>query len=152
LEHFLLFVSHTGGSQPISQHSSTRQTWNFSCCLLPTPAVLNLYHSILPRDKLGTFPAVCYPHRRFSIYITAFFHATKLELFLLFVLSVRNRLAAPPLLQGILSGYGVESRGSGAPLPAGALAPIFSAKLRPTQPVHAMGHWDYFPDGKAAVA
>jgi len=97
-------------------------------------------------------PGTHAPHPRFSIYTTAFFHTTNLELFLLFVLSVRNRLAAPSLLQRILSGYRVESRGGGVPLSAGALAPIITTKLRPTQPAHAVGPWDYFPDGKAAGA
>ena len=119
-------MPHTGGSQSKPRHSSTRQKWNISCCLFPTPAVLNLYHSILPRDKIRTFPAVCFISQE-SVGGTAF--------------TSRDFIWIR-----------VESRGSGVPLPAGALAPIISAKLRPTQPVHAMGHWDYFPDGKPAEA
>jgi hypothetical protein len=91
-----------------------------------------------------------------SIYTTAFFHTTYLQLFLSFHLSVRNWLAAPSLLQRIL--YTVFNYDHDTGWRTGEARFHYRQghwllstpqSLRPTQPAHAVGPWDYLPDGKA---
>jgi hypothetical protein len=97
------------------------------------------------------------PHLRFSIHTTAFFHTTNFELLLSFVLSVRNRLATPPLLHRILysafnynQDTGWKTGEARFHYRQGYWILSYPQSLRPTQPAHAVGPLDYFPDGKAA--
>jgi hypothetical protein len=96
-------------------------------------------------------------HPALTIYTTAFFHTTNLQLFLSFDSSVRNWLAAPPLLQTIL--YTVFNYDQDTGWRTGEARFHYrqghwllstQQSLRPTQPAHAVGLWDHFPDGKTA--